>query len=169
MIIGHAARIVTAQSAGTVRAGFLFVALLAVFNAAGRIAGGFLSDFWGRRRTTAAVFLVQAAVVFFFDRFTAVPGLVLGFALAGFAYGACLSLFPATASDLWGLRNMGLNYGLLFTAWGLGGVLGPTLAGLVADAGGGYAPAFRAAGAMMLAAALLAAGSRSPRPRRTAG
>ncbi|MCX6560911.1 MAG: OFA family MFS transporter [Candidatus Aminicenantes bacterium] len=166
MIIGHAARIVAVQSSGTIPAGFLFVGWLALFNAGGRVVGGFLSDRLGRYRTTVAVFMAQAAVLFFFDRFTTGPGLGLGIALAGFNYGACLSLFPATASDRWGTKNLGANYGILFTAWGIGGVIGPLLAGRIADAAGSYGPAFRAAGTMMLVAALLAAGTRFPRPLR---
>jgi MFS transporter, OFA family, oxalate/formate antiporter len=39
----------------------------------------------------------------------------------GFNYGANLSLFPSYTKDLWGLKNFGMNYGVLFTAWGMGG------------------------------------------------
>ena len=39
--------------------------------------------------------------------------------LIGFNYGANLSLFPSYAKDLWGLKNFGMNYGVLFTAWGV--------------------------------------------------
>lgn len=34
-----------------------------------------------------------------------------------------LSLFPSLAKDNWGLRSFGSNYGLLFTAWGVGGLI----------------------------------------------
>lgn len=73
----------------------------------------------------------------------------------GFNYGACLSLFPATAADLWGTKNFGLNYGILFTAWGVGDVFGPNLAGMIADSTGSYARAYQVAGGLLLFAALL--------------
>ena len=41
----------------------------------------------------------------------------------GFNYGTNLSLFPSLAKDNWGLKNFGMNYGLLFTAWGVGGLI----------------------------------------------
>jgi MFS family permease len=94
--------------------------------------------------------------MFFFDQFTTAGGCLFGAALVGFNYGSCLSLFPATAADYWGTKNLGLNYGILFTAWGVGGVFGPSLAGMIADSTGSYARAYQVAGAMLLFAALLA-------------
>lgn len=156
MIIGHMAKIVSAQSGGAIQAGFLFVALLAVFNATGRVVGGVVSDIIGRVGAMIIVFVMQATTLFFFDQFTGIVPFVFGAALVGFNYGACLSLFPATAADYWGTRNLGLNYGILFTAWGVGGVFGPTLAGAIADASGSYAPAYRVAGGLLMFAAVLA-------------
>jgi nitrate/nitrite transporter NarK len=47
--------------------------------------------------------------------------IVLLATLIGFNYGANLSLFPSYTKDLWGLKTFGMNYGILFTAWGVGG------------------------------------------------
>jgi OFA family oxalate/formate antiporter-like MFS transporter len=156
MIIGHIAKIVVVQSNNAIQAGFLFVALLAVFNASGRVIAGLVSDIIGRVAALAIVFVLQAVVMYSFDQFTSTGGFLFGAALVGFNYGACLSLFPATAADYWGTRNLGLNYGILFTAWGVGGVFGPLLAGSIADATGGYARAYQVAGGLLLFAAMLA-------------
>lgn len=156
MVIGHIAKIVASQSGGAIQAGFLFVALMAVFNATGRVAAGVVSDIIGRVGAMIIVFMVQASVMFFFDQFTTTAGFLFGAALVGFNYGACLSLFPATAADYWGTKNLGLNYGILFTAWGVGGVFGPNLAGMIADATGSYARAYQVAGGLLLFASLLA-------------
>jgi MFS transporter, OFA family, oxalate/formate antiporter len=156
MIIGHMARIVTVQSAGAVQIGFVFVALLAAFNAGGRVVAGVISDYIGRSVTIALVCVSQALVMFFFSSFTTIAGFVLGAAVVGFSYGACLSLFPATAADQWGTKNMGMNYGILFTAWGVGGVIGPTLAGRIADQTGSYAGAYNIAGVLVSCAFVLA-------------
>jgi MFS family permease len=156
MIIGHVAKIVTVQSNNAISAGFLFVALLAVFNASGRVVAGLVSDIIGRVSAMAIVFVLQAVVMYFFDQFSSMGGFLFGAALVGFNYGACLSLFPATAADYWGTRNLGLNYGILFTAWGVGGVFGPLLAGRIADATGSYTLAYQVAGGLLLFAALLA-------------
>jgi MFS family permease len=157
MIIGHMAKIVSVQSNGAIQAGFLFVAVLAVFNAAGRVIAGVASDLIGRVAAMIIVFVLQATTLFFFAQFTSVAAFLFGAALVGFNYGACLSLFPATAADYWGTRNLGLNYGILFTAWGVGGVFGPILAGTIADSTGSYAAAYHVASGLLIFAAVLAA------------
>ncbi len=156
MIIGHMARIVSVQSGGAIKAGFVFVALLAVFNASGRIIAGVISDYIGRVVTMGIVFVMQAAMMFFLPSFTTIGAFVVGAAVVGFSYGACLCLFPATTADQWGTKNMGLNYGVMFTAWGFGGVFGGTLAGRIVDTTGSYAGAYNIAGLLLIFAFFLA-------------
>jgi len=72
----------------------------------------------------------------------------------GFSYGSCLSLFPSTTADHWGTKNLGLNYGIMFTAWGVGGVFGPILAGKVADATGTYSTAYVICAGLLIFAAI---------------
>ncbi len=162
MVIGHLARIIAVQSGGAVQAGFLFVASLAVFNALGRLMAGLLSDRLGRMATLRMVCLGQAVAMALFPTLTGMVGFFVGSAAVGFCYGACLALFPATVGDFWGARGFGLNYGLLFTAWGLGGVFGPLLAGAIADATGGYGLACRLAALLVLTAAGLSLLTRRP-------
>jgi MFS family permease len=159
MIIGHIAKIVSTQSGGLIQAGFVFVLLLAVFNALGRVIAGLASDLIGRVSAMIVVFVIQALAMFFFHQLNSTAGFLFGAAVVGFSYGACLSLFPATAADYWGTRNLGLNYGILFTAWGVGGVLGPLLAGRIADATGTYTTAYQVAGGLLSLATLLALAS----------
>jgi OFA family oxalate/formate antiporter-like MFS transporter len=67
-------------------------------------------------------------------------------------YGTQLSLFASTTADLYGTRNLGMNYGALFTAWGAAGILGPLIAGRVFDAFRAYRYAFYAASGLALIA-----------------
>jgi MFS family permease len=154
MIIGHLAKIISVQSGGTVQA-VIFLQLLAIFNAAGRVAAGVVSDAIGRVVTAAFVFILQAFNMVFFQSYATASGFMVGAALVGFNYGACLSLFPSSAADRWGTRNLGLNYGILFTAWGVGGVFGPLLAGWIADTRGSYAPAYNVAAWLLVGATFL--------------
>jgi MFS family permease len=132
------------------------VSLLAIFNAGGRIVAGIVSDYIGRIITIAFVCIMQAMIMFFFPQFSTVVAFILGSALVGFNYGACLALFPATTADYWGTKNLGLNYGILFTSWGIGGVFGPMLAGRIADVTGAYTTAYYIAAGLLLLAAFLA-------------
>lgn len=76
-------------------------------------------------------------------------------------YGACLSVFPSAVKDNFGLKNFGINYGLVFTAWGVGGFVFPLFAGKLFEAAktatgtGSYNDAYlTAAGVLVLAAGL---------------
>jgi len=155
MIIGHLAKIIAAQSGNTVKP-VAFLMVLAVFNAGGRVAAGVVSDRIGRVITVAFVCILQAFNMAFFASYATEAGFLVGAALVGFNYGACLSLFPSSAADLWGTRNLGLNYGVLFTAWGVGGVFGPLLAGRIADSTGSYQQAYGVAAMLLTAATFLA-------------
>jgi len=138
---------------------FIAVAVMAIGNAAGRIAAGLLSDRIGRRWTLLLVLLFQAALML-----VAIPVtnstdgakyiIVLVATLIGFNYGANLSLFPSFAKDLWGLKNFGMNYGLLFTAWGAGSMLS-SLAQRLKTASGNFNSSFLTAAALLVAGAAL--------------
>ncbi|ACV62601.1 major facilitator superfamily MFS_1 [Desulfofarcimen acetoxidans DSM 771] len=154
MTIGHIASIAK-QQVPSVDLGFLLVAILAIFNAGGRIIAGILSDKIGRTRTMLLVFVFQAAIMFLFSAFKTPALLIMGTAAVGFNYGSLLSLFPSTTADYFGTKNLGANYGLVFTAWGVGGVFGPMLAGMIADAFKVYTLAFQISAGLLILAALI--------------
>ncbi|MDO9533794.1 MAG: MFS transporter [Bacillota bacterium] len=82
--------------------------------------------------------------------------ITMGTIVAGFCYGACLSVFPATTANLFGVKNLGINYGLVFAAWGAGGVFGGLIGGQVRDLTGTYLSAYLIAAVLCLAGAALA-------------
>jgi OFA family oxalate/formate antiporter-like MFS transporter len=59
--------------------------------------------------------------------------LLLLSSLVGANYGSNLALFPAVTKDFYGLKNFGMNYGLVFTAWGIGGLTLSMFAAKVKD------------------------------------
>ena len=83
-------------------------------------------------------------------------------AVVYWCYGTQLSVFASTTADLYGTRNLGMNYGLLFTAWGTAGIIGPIIAARVFDAFGDYRYAFYAASVLALVAfaSLILAGAK---------
>ena len=141
-------------------AAFVAVAVLAVGNAAGRIVAGILSDRIGRRWTLMLVLLIQAMLMFVAIPVTGTQWggallLVLIATLIGFNYGANLSLFPSLTKDLWGLKSFGVNYGILFTAWGVGGFVLSYVAQRLKAASGDFTSSFIAAGVLLLAGSAL--------------
>jgi MFS transporter, OFA family, oxalate/formate antiporter len=70
-------------------------------------------------------------------------------------YGGGFGTMPAFNADYFGSKNVGTIYGLMITAWGFGGVLGPTLISYMYDATGSYAGAFYIIAGIMLVASIL--------------
>ena len=85
-------------------------------------------------------------------------------ALVGFGYGANLSLFPSTTAGYFGTKNLGVNYGLVFTAWGVGGVFGSMTAGSIVDSTGSYGIAYAVAAGLCILAAGLTFATKPPTP-----
>ena len=140
---------------------FIAVAVMAIGNASGRLIAGVLSDKIGRRWTLMLVLAVQAVLMFVAIPVTASADgakyiIVLVATFIGFNYGANLALFPSFAKDLWGLKNFGMNYGVLFTAWGVGGFALSRLQAMLfeqskdAAGKGSYESSFIAAGVLLI-------------------
>jgi MFS transporter, OFA family, oxalate/formate antiporter len=159
MIISKLAKIGEEQA--DFKQGFVLVAAMAVGNGIGRIVTGSLSDKLGRRNTIFGCFVVQACLMIILSMVAKdsvlanVNVLVILAALLGANYGANLAVFPSITKNYYGLKNFGVNYGLIFTAWGVGGFFLPLLAGKLHDAYGSFTYAYyAAAGILTLAAAV---------------
>jgi OFA family oxalate/formate antiporter-like MFS transporter len=175
MIISKLAKMVDVQAG--LKLGFVLVAVLAVGNGAGRIIAGTFSDKIGRKATLFICFVFQAILIMLLSQ--AKTGSVLGSAfvlaalsaLIGANYGANLALFPSVTKDFYGLKNFGVNYGLVFTAWGLGGFMLSLLAGWVFDGkivagwAGSFAFAYYCSSGLLVAAALVTFLVKPPQPK----
>ena len=158
MVIAKLAAIGKEQAG--VSLGFVLVAALAIGNGAGRIVAGVASDKLGRQQTMFGCFVLQAILVFLLSItkegsiLATVPVLSLLSALIGANYGANLSLFPSITKDYYGLKHFGMNYGLVFTAWGVGGFMLALFAGKLYDAYHSFAFAYYGAAGLLVLAAI---------------
>jgi len=139
---------------------FVAVVLLAVGNAGGRVVAGVLCDKIGPKATLTVVLAFQAALMFLSIPFVAAADagafLLVGTAtFIGFNYGANLSMFPSFAKDLWGIKHFGVNYGILFTAWGVGGFVMSRVSQTLVSSTGSYSSSFAIAGSLLVAGVLL--------------
>ena len=159
-----------ARSAGiSATAAALAVTVGAFGNAGGRILSGWMSDTLGRLATLRTMILLSAVAMpaLFIWREQITPFYLL-VAVVYWCYGTQLSVFASTAADFYGTRNLGMNYGVLFTAWGAAGILGPAIAARVYDRFGAYRYAFFTAALLALVAVASLAIARAPeRGRRT--
>ncbi len=139
---------------------FLVVAIMAIGNAGGRIIAGILSDKIGRKKTLATMLSFQAVLMFISIPVIGSENsqaliLVILATFIGFNYGTNLSIFPSFAKDMWGLKNFGTNYGILFTAWGVGGLIMGRLSQTIKASTGSYTYSFVIAGVLLVVGALL--------------
>ena len=157
-------------------AAFIAVAVMAVGNAGGRILAGTLSDKIGRRWTLCLVLVIQAMLMLVAIPVTgskdmAALVIVLLAALIGANYGANLALFPSYTKDLWGLKTFGMNYGVLFTAWGVGGFVLPRVQQMLYEASkgaegkGSYTSSFIVACVLLLVGTALTFLIKPPPPK----
>jgi OFA family oxalate/formate antiporter-like MFS transporter len=152
MVIGKLAKVYSVQAQS--EAGFILVALLAIGNAGGRVLAGMMSDRFGKVRTMQ-LFTVFQAILMFSVPFVSNPLLLVVFSICiGMNYGSNLSIFPSMTKEFYGLKNFGINYGLVFTAWGVGSLL-TLVSGVVYDKTQSFQYAFFLAGALLVVSIIL--------------
>ena len=137
---------------------FVAVAIMAIGNAGGRVVAGVLSDKIGRRATLFIMLSMQAVMMFIAMTVINTGSAVLLVLLAsfiGFNYGSNLCLFPSFAKDYWGTKNYGLNYGALFTAWGVGGFVMGKVSEMINAQPGGLGKSFMLSGLLLAGGAAL--------------
>jgi len=162
MIIGNVAGIAK-QSLGAMA--WVGVALIAVGNASGRVVAGMLSDKIGRMRTLTIIMVAQSAMMLALILVGSVNAIFVVFAATfmGFNFGANVSMFPASIKDFFGLKNFGANYGLVCTAFGVGGFIFPKLSQMIVAATGTFNAAYLAAAILLAISAGLPLMTKAPR------
>ncbi|MBU1275632.1 MAG: OFA family MFS transporter [Proteobacteria bacterium] len=167
MIIGNVAGMAK-SSLGDMA--WVVVALMAVGNAGGRIVAGTLSDKIGRTQTLAIMLTFQSLIMFSLMMLGKEQAIimVMAAALVGFNYGTNLSLFPSATKDYYGLKNFGVNYGLVFTAWGAGGFVLPRVSQMIVAATGSFESAYLTAGVLLLMGAGMTVVLEKPAPAEAA-
>jgi len=155
-----------AAAAGTAMAVFYALA-----NGIGRIAWGTMSDKIGRKTSIFLMCLIQGiAMLTFFFMGKFMWGLWIWAAIIGFNFGGNFALYPAATADYFGNKNVGVNYGWMFTAYGVGGLVGPMIAGYYRDlatGAGGYnawMTPFVIAGIASIVAAVVILLTKKPEP-----
>lgn len=145
------------QTAGTLwgLAGFL-----ALFSG---LLWGSLSDRFGRKAALALIFVTEMVAFATFALWPALPGYALAAILYGSIARANLAVSAAACGDLVGPRLAPAAFGINGLVAGLGLVLGPMLAGPLADAAGSFRPVFLVSAAAATVGLLVALRLRMPK------
>jgi OFA family oxalate/formate antiporter-like MFS transporter len=138
-------------------------------NASGRILSGWMSDKLGRINVLRTMIAIS---IFAMPALYAAGGTVALLYLAVFVvywcYGTQLSVNGVATADFWGTKNAGINYGMLFTAWGVAGIIGPRIGGVLFDKYHNYQAAFYSAAALAAVALVCELLAKRPAARQVA-
>jgi len=125
MIIANALPIAKVQGLSEALAASA-VMTVSVFNAAGRLIWGTVSDKLGRTKTLLIIFVICGITMIGLKALTG-TSILLGVSLVGFCFGGYLAIYPSLTADYYGTKFLGMNYGSVFMAYGIGALLGPML------------------------------------------
>ncbi len=156
MIIGHASPIGQEMVKLSATASALALSFLAIANTGGRVFCGWLSDKIGRYQSLLLMFVLAALTMFLIGFTRSFTPFVIALMAAGLTFGGWFAIFPSICAEMFGPKNLGMNYGILFTAYGLAAFIGPRLASVIKESSNGdYTLAFVIAGVMSVAGILL--------------
>ncbi len=165
LIISNAAPIYTELTGATPAAAGQVYGFLAIFNGLGRFFWGSISDRLGRAMTYTIMYLVQAVIFFLMAHTGGFVAVGIYFAIVLLCYGGGFGVMPSFNADFFGTKHMGQNYGMILTAWGVGGIVGPFIAAKVKDVTGSYSGALIPVAIMLIVAAIIPFFVRRPAPK----
>ncbi len=131
----------------------LFVSVLCLFNTAGRMVAGSLSDKLGRINTLTVAMVIALAglAALYLCAVTASVALfAVGVMLIGVCFGTFMGVFPGFCTDQFGTKNNTVNYGIMWIGFSAAGIIGPSILTAIHGATGDYRGAFLVAFAMAL-------------------
>jgi fucose permease len=135
---------------------------IALFNGIGRFFWGAMSDRLGRNLAYLLIYGSQVIIFFVVAGVHSIPAVAILFAIVLLDYGGGFGTMPSFTADYFGTRFMGVNYGWILTAWGVGGIVGPIFVARVKDLTGTFSGALPVIAVLLLFAMLLPILTRAP-------
>lgn len=106
-----------------------FVAVNCIANLCGRLIIGKFCDKVGEAQTLVGILIVTAAALFGLNMAgTNLVFFTICLILLGGAFGGVLVVYPPFTAKNFGMKNQGMNYGIMFFAYAIGSLLGPQIA-----------------------------------------
>lgn len=144
MITSQASPMAQRMAGMTVGRAATAVSVLALFNAAGRIVAGTLSDRFGRVTVLRGAFVLEILGLAMLlmtgegDTFLFMAAV----SVIGICFGALMGVYPGFTADQFGVRNNSVNYGIMFIGFAVAGYFGPSTCGRILGSTGSYGTAF---------------------------
>ena len=156
MFIGHASPIAQEVIGVDVTVAAAAVGFMALANTGGRIFWGWASDKIGRYNVLYAMFAITMLMMLAMTQVTTYVPYVVVLMSVVLCFGGFMGCFPSITAEAFGAKNLGMNYGVIFTAYGIAGLVGPRLAARVKEMNDGdYTMAFIIAGGLSIIGIIL--------------
>lgn len=155
MLIGHASKIGQEVAGISAAQAAMLVGIMAVANFCGRLILGSLSDKLGRYTIVCGTMIVAAIDMMVMSRISSFLGFVVCICIVSICFSGTLATFSALSSDVFGPKYNGINYSIIFTGYGMAGIVGPNVATAIRTSSGSYSGAFLFAAACSVIAAVL--------------
>jgi len=155
LVISNAVPIIRELTGATAAVAVPAYGLVAIFNGLGRFFWGTVSDRIGRNMAFVLIFGVQVVVFFLLANLHSLAAVLGAFAIVLLCYGGGFGTMPSFNADYFGTKFLGVNYGMIITAWGFGGLVGPLVAAKVKDATGSFSGALVPVAIMLIVAMIL--------------
>jgi OFA family oxalate/formate antiporter-like MFS transporter len=155
LIISNAVPIYSDLTGATAAVAGSVYGLLAIFNGLGRFFWGAISDRIGRNMAYVLIFGIQVVVFFLMGSQHSLLTVGIAFAIVLLCYGGGFGVMPSFNADYFGTKYIGINYGMIITAWGFAGLVGPLVAAKVKDLTGSYTLALPYVAGMLIVAAII--------------
>jgi OFA family oxalate/formate antiporter-like MFS transporter len=139
------------------------VGVLGLFNGAGRILWGWLSDMLGKMPAFLGILGIQGVCLLLIPHASSPALFAVLAALVYTCYGGGFGTMPSTAGTFFGVKNVGAIYGLMLIGWSIGGVVGPLLIASLIGSDKAYNLGFTVIGVITLVALVLPLITRKPR------
>ncbi len=139
---------------------------IALFNGLGRFFWGAVSDRIGRHMAYLLVYGTQVAIFFVVGGIHSLWLVAALFAIVLLDYGGGFGTMPSFTADYFGTKYMGVNYGWILTAWGVGGIAGSIFVAAVKDRTGSFSGALPVIAIILLCAMILPLVTRKPGEKR---
>lgn len=122
----------------------LFMSLFAVFNGIGRPIFGWLTNKFSYKKAMLISYglILSAALLMLFSGEGSIVLYIIAFSIFWFNLGGWLAIAPTSTLALYGVKHYSQNYGVVFTAYGIGAIIGVISSGVLKDIIHNYHPIF---------------------------
>jgi MFS family permease len=122
---------------------FALILPFAIFNGAGRPLFGALADKLSPKKTAILTYvLIIAACLVIYTGYSSVWAYIISFCILWGCLGGWLAIAPTATASYFGMKDNARNYGLVYTAYGAGAIIGGIVSAQAKDILGAFQPFF---------------------------